>query len=58
MGKKRKPYKKPLVEKVNLRVGESVLQVCKTDIKIVQPTKSPGGCAQGPPPKCEETVGS
>ena len=33
----KKQYQKPVLEKVNLRVTESVLTACKTDVKIVQP---------------------
>jgi hypothetical protein len=55
MGKKQ--YQKPIVEKVNLRVTESVLTACKTTLKQVQPTVTNSAC--GPPAnKCLGDVGS
>lgn len=33
----KKQYQKPLVNKVNLRITESVLTACKTNVAIVQP---------------------
>ena len=57
MEKKKKQYQKPMLEKVNLRVNESVLQACKTLQTILQP----GGtrpCTSGGKSKCSTTIGS
>lgn len=54
----KKQYQKPVLEKVNLRVTESVLTACKTSIRITQP----GGnniCSEPVNnPKCSATQGS
>ncbi len=57
MEKKKKQYQKPMLEKVNLRVNESVLQACKTATTVTQP----GGtrpCTSGGSKRCSTTIGS
>lgn len=57
MEKKKKQYQKPMLEKVNLRVNESVLQACKTSSSVQQP----GGarpCTSGGGNRCSTTIGS
>lgn len=53
MGKKQ--YQKPVVEKVNLNITESVLGACKTTIRTSQPGKANAICGGN---KCLATQGS
>jgi hypothetical protein len=57
---KKKYYRKPLMEKVNLSVTESVLTACKLTTASVDPnTGTTKTCAQGAPSgHCQETEGS
>jgi hypothetical protein len=57
---KKKYYRKPLMEKVNLRVTESVLTACKLTIASIDAnTGSTKHCTQGSPTlHCKETQGS
>ena len=57
MEKKKKQYQKPMLEKVNLRVNESVLQACKTSGTLVQPNGT-RPCTSGGGKKCAATIGS
>lgn len=57
MGKKKKQYQKPIVEKVNLRVTESVLTACKTIDTITQPNAT-RKCSAGGAAACKTTDGS
>jgi len=57
MEKKKKQYQKPMIEKVNLRVTESLLTACKTTATVSQP----GGtrpCNAGGKNACELDTGS
>lgn len=56
---KKKQYQRPVIEKVDLRVTESVLTACKLSTAVLQPghTESPKICTAGPV-KCETTTGS
>ncbi len=57
MEKKKKQYQKPMLEKVNLRVNESVLQACKTSGTVAQPNGT-RPCTSGGGNRCSTTVGS
>ena len=55
----KKQYQKPVLEKVNLRVTESVLTACKTALKILQPGHSSKACDASPAAaKCSTDTGS
>lgn len=57
---KKKSYHKPLIEKVNLRVTESVLLACKLVVASADPTSgSNKACNAGSPgARCLADVGS
>lgn len=57
MEKKKKQYQKPMLEKVNLRVNESVLQACKTGSTVPQPNGN-RPCTSGGGNRCSTTTGS
>lgn len=54
----KKRYQKPMIEKVNLRVTESVLTACKTSSSANQPGKTGVVCAVGQGNACSGTQGS
>jgi hypothetical protein len=58
MEKKTKQYQKPLVEKINLRVTESVLTACKTSLSAVQPKHNAPGNICTASPACKNDAGS
>jgi hypothetical protein len=53
----KKQYQKPVIEKVNLRITESVLTACKTNIRSTQPGKNNAVCNQ-PAGQCSTDQGS
>jgi len=57
MEKKKKQYQKPMLEKVNLRVNESVLLGCKTSLTQQQPNGN-RPCSAGGKAKCSVIEGS
>lgn len=58
MEKKTKQYQKPLVEKINLRITESVLTACKTSFSAVQPKHDPAAAICTASPACKNDTGS
>lgn len=59
---KKKQYQKPLIEKIDLKLTESILTNCKTSVAAIQAThtESPKACtaSAGPAGKCSTTAGS
>ena len=56
---KKKQYQKPLLEKVSLKVTESILTACKTAVRTAQPGHSNKACNASPPKaRCLNDVGS
>lgn len=56
---KKKHYQKPLIEKVNLKVTESILTACKLVTPMVQPNSAPRSRAcDHHQANCLETVGT
>ena len=55
----KKQYQKPQLKAVNLRVTESVLTACKTNLKIAQPGHTGKICDASPPADtCKLDIGS
>lgn len=54
----KKQYQKPVLEKVNLRVTESVLTACKTAERIVRPGRNKACNASPAATRCLADLGS
>jgi hypothetical protein len=58
MNQQKKSYQKPVVEKVNLRLEESVLTFCKTALNTIQPAATSNRKCDHPASPCVDTIGS